>query len=159
MKKKLFGGILILFFVGVLVSQANAQGTLALQEKCSKAAEEMFYKGYKTTMTKSETLGTCINSYENHYNKKLDKCFILDRSDCFKKDESSLFISLWDVFEQKEYATYSAFRDKEGFLTGRFCKLGEIRLDGFGEVLKVHGKYQDPVKQQFDNYIKPYMEE
>lgn len=69
----------------------------------------MFDKGYESTITKSESLGSCINSYENHYNKKLDKCFILDRPNCVKKDEPSSSVSLWDVFERKQYVMYSAF--------------------------------------------------
>lgn len=107
---------LAVFFTIMIVSSSNAQSTLHLQEDCFKAAKEMFYEGYESTTTKSESLGNCVNSYENHYNKKLDKCFILSRSNCFEIDRSSLFVSLWDVFEQKLYAEYSAFRDKEGFL-------------------------------------------
>jgi hypothetical protein len=151
--------LFLLFLSLVFACSAFGESTLALQEKCSKGANELFYEGHASTMTQSETLGNCFNSYESHYNKKMDKCFILDRSTCVNKGVSSLFISLWDVCEHKQYAGYTSFRDLEGFLTARFCNLGEDRLDGVGEVLKVHGKYQDPVKQKFDNWVKPYMED
>jgi len=169
--------LVLLAVVSLLIPiSVKAQSTLALQEKCANAAKEMFYKGYESTITKDETLGSCINSYENHYNKKLDKCFILDHSNCIKKDESSFFTSLWDVFEQKQYAMYSAFYDKKGILNGRMCILGDTQfniLNGYefnketkkwdiiSEASKnsLRNPFTDLFKEKFDNWVKPYMEE
>ena len=69
--------LFLLFLSLVFACSAFAQTTLTLQEKCSKAAKEAFNEaGYRPTST-DETLGSCFWSYECHYNRKLDKCFIL----------------------------------------------------------------------------------
>ena len=168
--------VLATIFCLLMSNIANAQSPLALQEKCSKVAKEMFYKGYKSTTTKNESLGSCINSYENHYNKKMDKCFILSSSNCHKKDESSVFGSLWDVFEQKPYAQYSAFYDKKGVLIRWVCILGGTQFnmingleynkqtkkwDIVSEAYKnsLKNPLTDLFKEKFDNWVKPYMEE
>ena len=116
----------------------------------------MFNEEYKSTKTKSESLATCINSYENHYNNKLDRCFILSRSECFKDGDVYLDVGLTDVFEQKSYASYHAVYDKKGFVTGRICTLGDTSfIMETNEELKA----PDPIKEKFDKWVKPYMEE
>ena len=154
----------------VSVSSAGAQSTLDLQEKCSKAAKKSFRSsgGYKT--------GKCSNTYESHYNKKVDKCFMMISTSCADKDESSTDISLADVFEGKAYATYTAFYAKGGVLMGRYCSLGDAQYNMVNghefnkqtrkwdiiseDYLKsLREPFFDPVRKKFDNWVKPYMEE
>jgi hypothetical protein len=54
-----------LFILVLAVIPVYAQSTLALQEKCAEGAKAFV-----------ERLGD-VMTYTSHYNKKLDKCFIL----------------------------------------------------------------------------------
>jgi hypothetical protein len=56
--------LLAVFLTILMVSQVNAQSTLALQKQCADEA-------------KREVSGINVElAYECHYNRKLDKCFI-----------------------------------------------------------------------------------
>ncbi len=170
--------LLLLFAIACVattMSSAGAQSTLSLQEKCSIAAKEFFVSRYKTVDDTPE-LGQCLSSYQCHYNKKLDKCFILVSGSCAKKDESSQSADLGDVFEDKPYAYYTGVFTKDGALKGRICLLGDTQLnvlnghefnkqtkkwdvisDAYLHSLKE--PFSDPVRTKFDNWVKPYMEE
>ncbi len=54
------------FLLILAVSSANAQSTLALQEKCARRAQERF----------EQEFDYAHYHYQNHYNKKDDKCFM-----------------------------------------------------------------------------------
>ncbi len=83
--KKLF---LTVFFALIIVSPANAQSTLALQEKCTIRAKERF----------KEEFDFLHYAYQNHYNKKLDKCFIWVWS-----LDGARVQYLYDVNEKQDY--------------------------------------------------------
>lgn len=172
MKTSIIG--LILFFA--MTVSADAESTLALQEKCSKAAKELFVSaGYKN-ISKDEGLGQCLWSYECHYNNKLDKCFILLQSTCYNKDGSWNFADLVNVFEEKQLASYSCKYAKGGVLELRFCILGDTQfnmMNGF-EFNKQTKKwdiiseaytnslinpFSDQIREKFDKWIKPYMQD
>ena len=99
MKRKLFLSILIVFFTTSFMSIVGCnnqniikeQSSLSeLQEQCGKQSEEYFNKEYGngTINTKMETTDIC---YTNHYNKKLNKCFILIKStQIFKDNENKI---------------------------------------------------------------------
>ena len=171
--KRLF---LPVFFLCLMVSSVNAQGTLTLQEKCLDAAESSFLSEHPSRIENDEELGRCLWYYECHYNNGLDKCFILTRGNCVKEDESYFIIYMVDVLEQKEYASYSCKYDKKGVLEWRRCHLGEEQfnvLKGFefnkqtkewditSQAYKysLENPFSDPMKETFDKWIKPYMEE
>ena len=154
----------------ITVSLANAQSTLALQEKCSKAAKEVFASQYQSPKD------TCHSSYQSHYNRKSDKCFILVYSTCVKKEEEWQSVDLADVFEEKTYAYYTGAFSKNGVLNQRVCLLGDTQfnvLNGHefnnqtkkwdiiseAYVKSLKEPFTDPVRTQFDNWVKPYMEE
>jgi hypothetical protein len=65
--EKLF---LTVFFALIIVSPANSQSTLALQEKCAEGAEKLDRNKCPPYPLRS----SCI-SFEYHYNKKFDRCF------------------------------------------------------------------------------------
>ena len=138
--KRLF---LVLFFTIVMASQLNAQSTLALQEKCMKAAKEFFVSGGYSVDKDVYWNFTC------HYNKKLDKCFILTVGFSNKKNEQGetpFYNFLDDVFEGKTYAHYVAFAsdDNPGGLKPFFCNVKEVFCTSLPE---------------FNVLIKPYIED
>jgi outer membrane lipopolysaccharide assembly protein LptE/RlpB len=72
---------------------------IALQEKCSEAAKKMFdAAGYKVAN---------LDSYTNHWNTKLNKCFISTLSYLIGQDKSvSREKDLYDVYENTQYGTF-----------------------------------------------------
>jgi len=89
MMKKTLLSILLIFIVSMV--GCNKKEGYDLQEKCGKRCEE-FSKNYKEKYSLNKL------SYTSHYNKKLNKCFILLES--FKIYNHH---SLWEVNENKEY--------------------------------------------------------
>jgi hypothetical protein len=135
MKRTLFLSILIVFFTTSLMSivgcnnQTSTKEQLKedkeqfeLQEKCGGISREFFKNEFSR-----ET-----SYYRNHYNKKMNKCFILVTG------LYTTFKSLNDVNENKRY----------GVLL--------ITKDGIGcDVLEKKCKSE----QEWDSLVKPYMEE
>lgn len=60
-------------------------------------------------------------------NKKLDKCFAKFFGNSIKKDEAVYSISLVDVFENKEIASYIFEYGKGEILEWRNCFLGDTQ--------------------------------
>jgi hypothetical protein len=120
--------ILVLFLAITIISDANAQSTLALQEKCAEGARK-FLKDYASEF---------ICSQNNHYNKKLDKCFI--RIFCFNSGTKVRSIEVYDVFESVSLGSYVRYID--GSLIG--CDVGRKVCNSM---------------EEFEALIKPYMEE
>jgi hypothetical protein len=107
-----------------------------LQERCAKSAADSFKKLYRNE--------GILTHYSNHYNKKLNKCFILMISTTLpkvKQEHPSLSKLLYDVNEQKEYASFFMFTDSKEIINctvlGRPCSS----------------------QSEWDTLIKPYMEE
>ena len=114
-----------------------------LQEKCGKRCEEIFKKDYGHGYQNKKDSRTVLN-YENHYNKTLNKCFMLIFSKTYFKEKTSgvlIMKSLEDVNDHKEYGNFSQF-DKQTFpsncsVLGKSCKSEEA----------------------WDSLVKPYMED
>jgi hypothetical protein len=137
--KKLF---LTVFFALIIISPANAQSILALQEKCANAAREYYER---------EVNKDCRPNYKSHYNKKLDKCFILVTTQCSGKYDYSTSIVLTDVFEREVYSY---------FILDRNCSGNKAWVDCGGLGM---GKLCDDDKKcktwrEVENLIRPYME-
>jgi hypothetical protein len=134
--------LLVVFFTIVMASQLNAQSTLVLQEKCMKAAKEFFVSGGYSTAKDAHWSFTC------HYNKKLDKCFILTTGLVFERDKQSMYNFLDDVFEGKNYGNYVAFASDDnsnpGGLKPFYCNVKDQFCWS---------------KPEFEALIRPYMEE
>lgn len=75
-------------------------------ERCGKRAQEVFDKDTPTPYENNEK-GQLISTYSNHYNKKLNKCFIsvivTFISKDAKKGESHKQVQLYDINDNKEY--------------------------------------------------------
>jgi len=116
----------------------NAKLQYELQERCAKCAAESFKTAYgKESM---------LRHYTNHYNNKLNKCFILvteiilpDKKD--PKSHYGLSKLLYDVNEHKEYASFYEFTDIH---KNMYCKVLDKLCSSEAE---------------WDNLVKPYMEE
>jgi hypothetical protein len=105
---------------------------LDLQAKCSAKAKD-FFDNYK-----QQNLGyNDIYGYENHYNSKLGKCYILIRGDGPNGSSNQL----WDAYENKDVAECEGY---SGNATMNFCG-----YSGLSE------KYD---LDKFNSFIKQYME-
>jgi len=138
--------LLAVLFAILMVSQVNAQSTLALQEKCAEGAKKFFFEG-GNNFSQRDKDGLWANNYQSHYSKSLDKCFILLISLYSPKAKGEPVLwskTLYDVFEGKSYG--SLFRTQyENFNWPiKECIVRDKICHSEGE---------------FDALIKPYMEE
>jgi hypothetical protein len=113
-----------------------------LQGRCGKSSAD-FFKMYGSY---SEAKGFS-SSYENHYNGKLNKCFIIISKKWDKNgkiDEygiSARQIELWDVQENTTY--------------GSVIFINEI----MDLCVTAHPNGHCKSEQEWDAFVKPYMEE
>ncbi len=103
---------------------------MQLQKKCSNETERFFRKEYG----KKE-----LSGYVNHYNRKMNKCFILISSP--EVASKTIYETLYDHFENKEYGSfYSSIDGRQNVI----CNM-----------LGTHCKSYD----EWQSLVKPYMEE
>jgi hypothetical protein len=113
-----------------------------LQEKCGKRCEDMFKKEYKFVNTTKD--GQMMNSYQNHYNQKLNKCFILVTTTNYPSDKKTdvlVMKVLFDINENKEYGSVDKFRKQP--VPSSCNVLNKICTS----------------EQEWDLLVKPYMED
>jgi hypothetical protein len=114
---------------------------LELQERCAEGARKAFKDlGYKPND---------IVSYVNHYNAKLNKCFMHVEQTDMKTSPGTIFTNrtLIDAFEGKLYAEYAwhTEKDKKYWEVAPFlCKV--LLLSGEEKFCKSNGEYQDLIK-------------
>ena len=146
MKVKIF----IIFCIALVGSAiANAESKkeeYELQERCGKRADERFKREYGDRISRYDA-GQWVYHYTNHYNKKLNKCFVLIRGHISEKDGGFMeFEQLWDINAHKEYGYFMRDRDKGGKVwSWTSCFI----LD----------KMVDADKEKWDPFVVPYMEE
>ena len=133
MKRTLFLSLLIVFLTTSFMSLVgcNNQSPKELydsQDKCGKRCEEYFKKNYYNKEG---------SYYRNHYNKKLNKCFIL-----VFYDDGGPTEMLFDVNENKPLGYYTLYRGG----TER-CSMSSP----WGNECKS--------RRDWDTLVKPYMEE
>lgn len=139
--KRLFLGVI---FTTLMVSSANGQNTLALQEKCAEGAKKV--ENEKLNQPYPYGVSNPCVSFQNHYNKKLDKCFIRigyyfgqqKGGDGLK--HLSYGVGLYNVFESSN-------------------PIGELQALGFNVLRCYIGNNQCKSPDDFETSIKPYMEE
>jgi hypothetical protein len=144
--KRLF---LVLFFTVTIASQVNAQSTLLLQEKCAEVVKKSLGEGGISRDSNGDMTSV---GYTNHYNKKLDKCFVLISSTIFThtakgQDQTQFSQNVFNAIEQKEIGSYYSNMVKEGSSWKNHvnsCKVGDTICHS---------------KTEFEALIKPYMEE
>ena len=145
MKRKLFLSLIIVFFTISFMflvgcnNQTSTKEQYQLQEQCGKRCEELFKTKYGNgTINDKEQLGTI--SYQSHYNKKMNKCFILLDENGYRKsnDKTYKIKTLLDVNENKTYGFFY------NFVTLTFCDVLEKKCKS---------------KEEWDSLVKPHMEE
>lgn len=85
-----------------------------------------------------------MSSYVNHYNKKLNKCFILITTTHYPKDKKTDVLLMKVIYDINENLPYGNF-DKYNKTTNPWCC----------NVLEKVCKYE----REWDLLVKPYMEE
>ncbi len=160
--------LIIVFGVGYFYKQTpKTESDLSLQTKCSEMATKTFISnGYKSSDGAD---------YKNHFNSKLNKCFILISSYDINSDFQT--IDLYDVIERKHYASYMGHSDCGVPLLGgdnsKKCQLdsGSIWYDGndtknpadyhvgFQGVAIGPGVGDENTQKQFLDHIQPFMSE
>lgn len=147
MKRTLFISILIIFIISIVgcdskqtptkeKSSISQKELYDLQEKCGKICKEIYNKDYNGGERWSRGVLVNVYLYENHYNKKLNKCFMTIN------DEGSVgsVKTLMDVNENKLY--------------------GNMRVNQEGKIMscRVFNK-TCTLTEDWDTLIKPYMTE
>lgn len=124
--------------LSALTKKSSAKENLELQDKCSTQAGKLFSQlGY--------SLSKSLDSYESHYNAKLNKCFIsVDTS-----SGRTRFHFLLDAYEQRGYAdsmTYMSGEPPALILTG-------CHLTPPGEKASTCKS-----QEEYDHFVARYME-
>jgi hypothetical protein len=112
-----------------------------LRERCGKNAAEYF--------PRSTLCGGTERSYTNHYNVKLNVCFIDVKETCGAKHAGTngklkFAEYLIDIDENKEYGTYYGLAGSIDNKSTIMCKVGELDCENV---------------EKFWKLIKPYMTE
>jgi hypothetical protein len=129
----------------MVVSEANAKPNLLdYQEKCAAQARKAFNDlGYKPND---------MAGYENHYNTKLNKCFVfVQNTDATHQPTIWTYKTLFDAYAGKTYAAYSwhTVKDKKYSEVPPFtCKV--VLPSGDDKLCESDN--------EFDELIKTYME-
>jgi hypothetical protein len=81
----------------------------ALQERCGKRAAEVFKKGWGANIVNTAK-GQMIANYENHYSPRWNKCFYLEISTSYERENNKSrrvkSLTLFDLNDNKEYGTF-----------------------------------------------------
>ena len=110
MSKK-YMGIIILICLFLLISTNTYSSSIKedyeLQERCGKRCEEYFKKEFGNGIISNEEVSG-VKNFQNHYNKKLNKCFILITDTGFIKNNNKIYKSksLLDINEKKDYGFF-----------------------------------------------------
>ena len=108
-----------------------------LQLGCEKNAAEVFAKDYGNGTDDGYSF-----NYQAHYNAHLNKCFFLLISTFNEKDNVIQSYYLSDLFESREYGTFA-----------QSTKLGVFECNVLNIVCSSSSK------SEWDNLVKPYMDE
>jgi hypothetical protein len=141
-----------------------------LQERCSKQAEEFFVRQYGTRTEPTPT-GWARRDYAHHYNRKLNRCFILVTEKYFIEKEKSrqifgpagaensrqIFKNLYDVIDGKHYANFYARTMIEEPETGLLYDRDLLKKPLSCMVIVLDRECESEV--EWDRLVKPYMEE
>ena len=126
----------------------SAKEIYELNEKCGKRSAELFEKHYGKNGTSNDNDASWLSNYTCHYNRKLNKCFMLITSKSYPKnkkeqDNNGSFTdkTLWDINENKQY--------------GQFNRFAKIKNSMQCEVLEKNCNSE----YEWDSLVKPYMEE
>jgi hypothetical protein len=113
----LTGAILAAAVSTTTYAQPNKEA-YELHERCGRRAAEMFEKDFGPNPNNGQVLG----NYENHYNTRLNKCFIVESTTEFLHDPGKTTtmktLELVDVNENKLYGSFNLL---ECVVNGKTC--------------------------------------
>jgi hypothetical protein len=125
---------------GALESRAKG-ATLEYQEKCARQAAEVF----KADGWEKESMA----GFENHYNEKTNKCFVLESNISLQTGMTSRH--LFDAFERKNLANYT-------WIPHKGKKYWEVSPFECDVTLPSGEKKACDSSEQFEDLIKVYMQ-
>lgn len=112
MKACKYLALAVLLFTATVPAHAgdkSAKEAYELGEQCGKQAAQIFTKENGTGIEGSEKEIMMLSNYENHYNRKLNKCFYLLTSVLRDAEGRSGAIKyLRDINENKKYGSVSS---------------------------------------------------
>lgn len=90
-----------------------------LQERCKNSADKWFQKEWDGKHISSDEERVIMADYKCHYNKKLNKCFVLLTTMSMptknKKGNKIETNVLFDINENKEYGSYDNIQNESGY--------------------------------------------
>ena len=143
---------IIFIILGLIIVNNAYTGSIKeeyeLQERCKDSADKWFQKEWGGKHLSSDKEMTLMADYRCHYNKNLNKCFIILTSISIpknKKDKSIETVVLFDINENKEYGSYDKIQNESGY--------------GYVLNMKNNGKVECFAKVSWELLVKPYMED
>ncbi|HVO68032.1 MAG TPA: hypothetical protein VMT12_16265 [Syntrophales bacterium] len=129
----------LLFPLSFNCNAASDKEVYKMEEMCGKKAHERFTQRNGIIETKN---GMMLINYTYHYNKKMNKCFVLLETTNYKNNEAvSNNKELWDINENENYGRFFKYvKDDKPFA----CKVANRRCTS---------------EYVWNSLIKPYMEE
>ncbi|HVN98025.1 MAG TPA: hypothetical protein VMT62_16465 [Syntrophorhabdaceae bacterium] len=154
-------GLGVLLMVLIFFSMAHAASKTeeyGLQERCHKSSIEWYRNTWgEQSVAKNDDGSSTIIYYTNHYNRKLNKCLVLQEIIYLSKDENDFTLvnkDLLDINENNKVYGHCIFRadrtnpkDLSLFVmkgNKTICLVSDIECHSVSE---------------WDKMIKPYMEE
>jgi hypothetical protein len=84
----------------------NRKEIYELQERCGKRAEQIYEKDFPVGERKG------LEGFENHYNVRLNRCFMLEENSMITKDAGKSYtmklLTLIDVNDNKVYGSFNS---------------------------------------------------
>lgn len=147
----LLSGIAVAVFISTLslplkVHAASLKEKYELQELCGKQAETN-YRGFVLALSMQNKNATA--TYTDHYNQKLNKCFVFLTAYGGPKKLNSMSLELDEVNENKTYGYFQSYENAPDHSEVIDCWV----LNASGGQQKCHSR------NEWDSLIRPYMEQ
>ena len=143
----MIGMLMIVVTIGASASfyffHLTKLNNLKLQEMCSEEAEKYFNKQDYSPISSPDLMSTY--KYSNHYNNKLNKCYVrIDTMQSvvnpYSGDQST---TLYDVNENIEVASFYQSHDAKGVIASP-CHIGE-------DLCKSNDEFEKRIKLYMEN--------
>jgi len=132
------------------VQELNAT-KLDLQEKCAKQAHEAFkLRGFERKTTVWPAASVQGGDFSNHYNQRLNKCFVLIRDSYMDADARLNISTLYDAFEGKRYAHFSSVKETQKGKKDPEVTCTVTLLSGEKKPCHSHDEFEAVVKQYME---------
>jgi hypothetical protein len=134
-----------------------------LRERCGSYCIDYFHKVYGDKVKKSDNY-TTHSDYVSHYNKKINKCYMLVKSQSHPNKAIGSIITtehIIDVHENKIYGVFTISSRENVADVQKNKNIKEATISGkenvISECMVLDEKCKS--KEEWDKMIKPYMDE